>query len=306
MTPESLYTQILENVESGITEVTNFSNTGIAVNLAQAFANSGYAIYSEILNTKYEISNNLNTGRAYQQQDYINNALAFQYGYNLTQPNVPLPNGSFEPYYETIDENAKIIKQVSVNSVYDSDFVDSAGNQYFGNGRVNMNVATTDTNGYLIPLTSVQLSSFISYMTKNYGEMGMPLNIYSNSGNLLRFGSIQIEYFSNYSLSYVMDSVKKQVQNSILSSLYGGLSLKGSTFVVNLLEYYVTTKINQSASGESLQSVNFWNGQMNTPTKPTVWENFTNSVFLTSGYFNYDASLMDMLSDHNNYKRINK
>jgi len=94
---------------------------------------------------RQEVEERIAATRPHTRGWYREKALAFQKGYNLPQD---------KDYYDTIDDNAKIVKYASVRKLILS-----------GRGTLLIKVAKDD-NGNLVPLSATERYAFISYMDR--------------------------------------------------------------------------------------------------------------------------------------------
>jgi hypothetical protein len=289
----TLKNQGLENIQAGIPELNNSSNSSIYLKMLDTFSLVLTSAYNAIDGVRLLISENLANGRIYQRRYYESTALDFQYGDNLL---ISDAIDGYKPYYASINETNQIIKQSSVKeSFLTSQTID--GQTYLSNGSLTMNVASQDNTGALIPLTQLQLNSFNSYM-ENFKELGVPLNIYSNNGNLIRFSSIKILYNSNYDLSNIISETLSFVNQGVLPEYLGGIKTISGEFFIDRVMYYLDVNV------EGIISANFFGGQINVPTDPNVWNSFDIKTEMSSGYFNWDTTFITQIQDPSNYESV--
>lgn len=182
--------EITNRISAVIPALNNSSASSIATRMMQVFA---AVVDTTILNNNNSISAITNAARTLRvagRKYYIDTALAFQEGDNL----VMIDPASFKYGYATIDPTKQIIKQVAINTVQIS-------------GTIIMKVATQNVDGYNTPLTSVQLSSFASYM-QSMAPLGISMPISSPAASIVSATKLVIHYSNSYSLTTIQNTVK--------------------------------------------------------------------------------------------------
>jgi hypothetical protein len=248
----STYSTIISNINAGIPELDSKSVTSIFGKLAEAIAQVVDTTLAEQTNTK-SIITDVVTNQSYGHDDYYTKAaLAYQVGDDLSIDQY----GNF--YYATVNDQNKIITQAAFKAT----LVGLTTSMV-------LKVAATDAStGLLIPLTSLQLSDFNSYIG-NFEIPGLPLTIVSEIGNLLVFNAA-ITYNKTYNLTTLQSNVLTALTNFKKDFAFNGL------FFNYALENYLVTNVpgvtDVYLSGTTIDSISF---SGNTP--------------LDAGYFNYGA-----------------
>jgi hypothetical protein len=207
----------------------------------------------ELSNTETIISDAALNHRVLNQSYYVDIAKEYQEGVDLIEIDTTLHKLG----YAQIDTSKQIIKQASV-SIQDK--------------FITLNVATTDSNNNLIPLTPDQLSSFSSYF-ENFTAFGLPVNIKSEEADVIEIDSSQnlISYDSVISLDQLKQNISDKLdeieQNVIL----------GNT-------YYINDIVSQLMEVDGVINVYIGSVKITADSSTTTT---SNKINLVSGYFNF-------------------
>lgn len=207
----------------------------------------------ELSNTETIISDAALNHRVLNQSYYVDIAKKYQEGVDLIEIDTTLHKLG----YAQIDTSKQIIKQASV-SIQDN--------------FITLNVATTDSNNNLIPLTPDQLSSFSSYF-ENFTALGLPVNIKSEEADVIEIDSSQnlISYDSVISLDQLKQNISDKLdeieQNVIL----------GNT-------YYINDIVSQLMEVDGVINVYIGRVKITADSSTTTT---SNKIKLVSGYFNF-------------------
>jgi len=238
---------------------------------------------TEINNTESTITNILiSQYGGLKSAYYAANALAFQYGYNLSVNNAINP-ATGAPYlnliYTTIDTTAQVVKQAAFQQVRSGNSI-----QMF------LKIAGVDsTTNLLQPLSDVQFASFSSYMN-NFEAPGLPLNLVNLPGNILNFNAT-----ATYSAAYDLSTIQTNIAAALVafqtvnapSNFQTPFQFNGEFYTGQLQDYVVSTV-------PGMIDFYIYNTSLdNTP--------FAGSTDLSSGYFNYFTNIINNI----NYSPIN-
>ena len=207
----------------------------------------------ELLNTETIISDAALNQRVLNQSYYVDIAKGYQEGVDLIEIDTTLHKLG----YAQIDTSKQIIKQAAV-SIQDN--------------FITLNVATTDSNNNLIPLTPDQLYSFSSYF-ENFTAFGLSVNIKSEEADVIEIDSSQnlISYDSVISLDQLRQNISDKLdeieQNVIL----------GNT-------YYINDIVSQLMEVDGVINVYIGNVRV---TSGSSTKSTSNKISLVSGYFNF-------------------
>ena len=213
---------------------------------------------TEFGNSESSILGIINNQRYGKSGYYTAAALAFQYGDNLTQD----ANGN--PVYPVIDTTKQIISQAA--------FVELINE---GSSTLFLKVACLDTSGNTVALSIPQLAAFTSYFL-NFEIPGIPVTIISIAANVLNF-TAQASYYATYDLPTLQANI-----NAALTTFRQSFTFNGTFFSGDLQEYI---KSNVPGVRDFFLS--------NTLIDSTP---FNGSVTLTSGYFNYIATILSNIT----------
>ena len=202
----STLNDIQTNITKVVPELNNTSNSSILQRIIAVFANFVDIVKLEISNSSSIISNAAKTSKVSTRAFYIEKSLAFQYGDVLTI----IDQNSLAYGYATINETLQIIKQVNVKW-------DTTQNIII------VNVATANADGYLEALSSVQLSSFITYLY-NFIPLGVQFQITSATPSIFNCQTLFIRYSKLYNLTTIQENVSKTLM-SFQQALRGGSPL---------------------------------------------------------------------------------
>lgn len=207
----------------------------------------------ELSNTETIISDAALNHRVLNQSYYVDIAKEYQEGVDLIEIDTTLHKLG----YAQIDTSKQIIKQAAV-SIQDN--------------FITLNVATTDSNNNLIPLTPDQLSSFSSYF-ENFTAFGLSVNIKSEEADVIEIDSSQnlISYDSVISLDQLKQNISDKLdeieQNVIL----------GNT-------YYINDIVSQLMEVDGVINVYIGSVKITADSSTTTT---SNKINLASGYFNF-------------------
>jgi len=232
-----------------------FNNTSDAASneiLAQGVGDFTDNIETEMVNTKNAITNVVATQR-YGKAGYYNaKAKAFQLGDDL------IPTGDdLDPGYAVIDKTKQIVSQ----SAFEDD-----------DGALSLKVAKTNSlTGLLEQLTVDEKAAFDSYYV-NFEVPGLPISKISLPGNVFSFVAL-----CTFNAGYNLANLKINVQ-AALNSFAQTFDFNGVLYPDQLSDY-----VKQQVPGVIDFFIN--NTQLDGAA-------FVGSIKLTSGYFNYAASVV--------------
>lgn len=213
------------------------------------------------------------------QQNFGNGVITFNIGdtvvyYGSLGQWINQPVGvvnNFIPYYETVDPDQMIVKQAAfvVNRIEVPPIPPSVTPILYD--QCSLNVASADSNGFLIPLTNTQLSNFMAYMNE-FTIPGIPLQIFSVNPNPIQFLNMNCYYQANYS----QDFIATEVLNAFLA--YLKITTLGAVFRTNSLEQYIVNNV------KGVIDMSLFNAQILIEGN---WVGFQDAVTMPAGYFNY-------------------
>lgn len=192
----STFDDMKSAVSAACPELTNTSSASLWQRMLSAIYLMIDSLRREIRNTISLIKMWVVMGRYGTRGYYERTARAFQYGDNL------LLNDTYTPYYATIDTTKQIIAQAAAEEIVSTVTIDEQEYQF---ASVLLKVATS-SNGTLQPLSEEQLSAFTIYMS-NFTLLGIPLQIFSSSPDMLQFDSIKITLAPEYDESATSQQV---------------------------------------------------------------------------------------------------
>lgn len=229
----------------------NASMVGLGNKIAEAIGLVIDNTLTEIGNSETRITAAI-TSKNYGKASYYEAAAkAFQMGDDLL-----IDTDTQDYYYAVVDATKQIIAQASFKSI-------TSGNQ----ATLYLKIAAVDSvTGNLIPLTVPQLAAFTNYFV-NYELPGLPVNIISAAGNLLRY-TANATYYATYDFS----TLQTNLQNA-LTTFRQTFSFNGEFFAGDLQDY-----IKQNVPG--IRDFYVYNTTIDGVP-------FAGSQDLTSGYFNY-------------------
>jgi hypothetical protein len=245
------------------------SSASVVNKIADAIAPIIDNTINEITNSENVITDLLISQYGYGKTlYYTGNALAFQFGDNLTV-NTAINPVTGAPYlnmiYAVVDTTKQIIKQAAFQSI-------TAGNAV----QLFLKIATIDAlSGNLIPLTTQQLNAFTNYMV-NFEIPGLPLNIINLPGNILNFTAS-----CTYLAAYDLPTLQTNVANA-LTTFQDSFPFNGEFYSGDLQDYVkqqVPGVRDFYVYGTSLDGVPF-----------------SGSQSLPAGYFNYQTNILNNIS----------
>jgi hypothetical protein len=214
---------------------------------------------TEIDNTKAIIQDIIGGQRYGRGGNYVDRALAFQYGDDLIEN---IDTHDYE--YAIIDSTKQIIKQAAFQ------IDDSGGGQI-----LTLKVAAYDNTNKLRKLTTLEKSSFDGYFLQ-FEIPGLPIYKSSSDPNIFTF-SATITYYGTYD--------RNKVINGVISSLYtfrDSFKFNGTLFT-NDLEDYLKSNV------PGIRNVSLFNTAIDNTT-------YIESINLLAGYFDYVSNVSDFLT----------
>jgi hypothetical protein len=227
----------------------------IGRNVAIAIDNTN----SELKNTQTIIQNIIGGQRYGRSGNYVDRALAFQYGDDLIEDSI---THDFE--YVLIDPTKQIIKQAAFQ-------IDNSG----GGQILSLKVAAYDNTNKLRALTTEEKSSFDGYMIQ-FEIPGLPIYKSSVPPNILDF-TAAVTYLGTYD--------RNKVINGVISLLYtfrDTFKFNG-TLYTNDLEDYLKGNV------PGIRNVSLFNTKIDN----TI---YIESINLLSGYFDYIDSIANQIT----------
>lgn len=240
---------------------TNTSGTAIFNKIAQSIGMVIDETIQEMTNSEDNILQIITTQRYGKSGYYVAAAKAFQFGDDLTED----ANGN--PVYAVIstDPSVLIITQAAFEEV-----------ETGSNSELFLKVATLNSStGLLQALSGTQLAAFISYFL-NFEIPGLPITIVSSPPNQLSFNAI-CTYYATYDLSVLQTNLA-----TALNEFRDNFDFDGTLFIGDLQDY-----IKQNVPG--VRDFNVFNTTID-------GQAFQGSLTLTSGYFNYIATILNNIT----------
>jgi virulence-associated protein VapD len=234
----------------------NTSSTAIYNKIAQAVGTSEDNTLQEIANA-LNVINTVIANKNYGKSGYYQEkALAFQYGDSLSVDPVTQAY-----YYATINPANQIIAQAAFEST--------------GSGLYLKVAKLNSSTNLLEKLSGAELAAFMSYMLL-FEIPGLPLNIITADANILNFTTI-----ATYYAAYDLPTLQTNISNA--------LNAFRDSFLFNGVFYTTDLQAFMQINVPGLKS--FFMGSTMIDSAP-----FTGSISLTSGYFNYDASVLTSIT----------
>ncbi|MEG0899035.1 MAG: hypothetical protein RSF40_04910 [Oscillospiraceae bacterium] len=237
------------------------SNASIWERIADVFASVISIVRLEISNSENVISVTSRSIKVMGKQFYIDTALAFQYGDNLTI----VDDKTMRYGYASVDVSKQIIKQVAISNPQ--------------NGLVSIKVATSDGSN-VKKLNDTQLQSFTDYITA-YTPIGIRIETYSTNPAVINCSALYVHYDNSYSLA----TIKSEMQ-TVLRSFQ--LQLRGfSPLFVNDIERKI-----QSINGVRdayFNNISVMDASTSVPITPV-----DGVLDIPSGYFNFTSSIINL------------
>lgn len=253
---------IKANILAAVPELTSSTNSDLYLKIAEAVAVTVDSTLTELTNTMTVIDNSIVTQRYGKGQYYVEKALYYQEGDQLS-----IDSTTLALYYPTIDATKHLIQQASFQNIVDS-----------GLSNLVLKVAKKNTLlSTLEKLTDAELSAFNSYML-NFEIVGLPLNITSLDANILNFSAV-ITYYSSYDLTSIQNNITAAMNTFRDSFIFDG------TFYINDLESYLKTNVS------GIRNVSLSDTQISNDGGST-YVNFINKTLLSAGYFDYSNSVI--------------
>lgn len=262
-TMEQIIAQIFANLQ--ILGFNNVSAASIYGQIANTLGIIEFNTTQEINNSEAIITNILIGQQGLGKPTYYtSNALAFQYGDNVIVNTAinPVYDAPYLNYiYDPVDTTKQIVKQAAFGMV-------ASGN----NIQLFLKIATLNTTtGLLEPLSTPQLSAFSSYFLL-FEIPGLPINIINAAANILNFNWVAT-YYASYDLPTIQTGIATNFTNFATSFQFNG------EFFCGDLENYIKTNVpgirDFYLSGTTVDGVPF-----------------AGSTTLSSGYFNYYATIL--------------
>ena len=213
-------------------------------------------INTELSNTESIISDAALNHRTLNQSYYVDIAKAYQGGDDLIEIDTVL----HQLGYAQIDPSKQIIKQASV-SIQDN--------------FITLNVATTDSNNNLIPLTVDQLSSFSSYFN-NVFRKSVWLILKSEDADVIEIE--QSDNLISYDSVISLDQLKQNISNKLVE-------IEQNVILGNT--YYVNDIVSQLMEVDGVINVYIGNVKV---TSGSSTKSTSNKISLVSGYFNFNPN----------------
>lgn len=258
----SLIDTIWENIQRLIPSI-NTSNAGILRKIAEVVGTVLDIVRLEILRSEETISAAAKIARVTSEAWYVEKAYAYQQGDQVVVVN----EATQELGYATIDATKQIIKQASIGV--------TEGGLYY------INVATSDANNNVVPLTQDQLNAFGAYY-RNFWGIGAQIQAASNPPAVLSADKLYVRFDKSYNLDTIKNSINVglhdlQMQRRTTNTLY-----------INDIESYLSglTGIKDAYFSEIKVSQE---GSITTPQD--------GKIVLSPGYFNFNPNLYDFTNN---------
>lgn len=254
----SLIDTIWENVQRLIPSI-NTSNAGILRKIAEVVGTVLDIVRLEILRSEETISAAAKIARVTSEAWYVEKAYAYQQGDQVVVVN----EATQELGYATIDATKQIIKQASIGV--------TEGGLYY------INVATSDANNNVVPLTQDQLNAFGAYY-RNFWGIGAQIQAASNPPAVLSADKLYVRFDKSYNLDTIKNSINTglhdlQMQRRTTNVLY-----------INDIESYISGL-------NGIKDVYFSEVKVSQDGDSTTPQD--GKIVLNPGYFNFDPNLYD-------------
>lgn len=249
---------IIDNLRILMPEL-NTSATSIIGRIADVVGTVNDITRLEMLRSEQTIAQATRAARVTSASWYIQKALEYQEGDNLTVINP----ATQELGYETIDETKQIIKQASIGVT--------------GLGIFFLNVATADSDNNVVQLSQSQLDAFRAYFL-NFVAMGAQCSVMSNEVAVFECESLTIRYWNNYNL----DTIKQNI-NTVLHDIQ--VTRRDDMYL------YINEVEAQLQTIDGIRDAYFTGVKMH--YGDTYDEPDGGRVIVQPGYFNFDPAIYD-------------
>lgn len=254
----SLIDTIWENVQRLIPSI-NTSNAGILRKIAEVVGTVLDIVRLEILRSEQTIAAAAKIARVTSEAWYVEKAYAYQQGDQVVVVN----EATQELGYATIDATKQIIKQASIGV--------TEGRLYY------INVATSDANNNVVPLTQDQLNAFGAYY-RNFWGIGAQIQAASNPPAVLSADKLYVRFDKSYNLDAIKSSINTglhdlQMQRRTTNILY-----------INDIESYLSGL-------NGIKDAYFSEVKVSQDSGITTPQD--GKIVLNPGYFNFDPNLYD-------------
>lgn len=250
--------QILSNLQA--LGFDNPSDVALFKKVAEAAAGPIDTTLQEFANSENRILNTITIQRYGKSGYYQAVALAFQFGDDLVEDPV-----THDPVYAVIDTSKQIVAQAAFEEIKD-------GN----NSQLFLKVAALDTvTGNLVQLDPGQFAAFEAYFN-NFEVPGLPVTLINAVANILSFSSN-----ASYSPTYDLSGIQSNVSNALVK-FKQTFEFNGLLFVGDLQDYI-------KANVPGIRDFFVFNTSIDNVA-------FNGSISLTSGYFNFIATILDNIT----------
>lgn len=239
----------------------NTSLVGIFRRIVETIGSYIDIVRLEILRSEQTIAQSAPLARITSRNFFLNIAYQYQEG----DPLVVVDPATQWLGYNPVDPNKRIIKQASIGF-----------NQI---GNFGLNVATTDADGMIVPLTQEQLNDFREYYL-NYTPLGVQISISSQEPVVLTSTSLYITVYSGADIMAIHAALRQYMRDLQL------MSRERPIVFINELECYLKSQPGiHDATFSNLHGV--YEGADINPIP-------TGEIELPSGYFNIDPDFYNL------------
>lgn len=260
------FDNILGRINQGVPELDNTSVSSIWRRMAAVFSSVIDIVNLEMRRSQDIVEYAARNLRVMGKKFYIDTALAYQDG----DPVVVVDPDTLREGYSTIDPSKQIIKQVAVVTPE--------------TGQIVMKVATTDSDGKLIPLNTTQLQSFQSYI-RHFTPLGIEITVVSSEADTIDAARLYIRYNAEYSLTAIQTSL-----HDMLISFQTSFNPDVPLFVNDIEAAIRQIPGIRDAWFEGIQAIYNSAGSV-------IRVDPENGVLtLNAGYFNFDEDIYDWTS----------
>lgn len=265
----SVISIIWANLQTLIPDL-NTSNAGIIRKIVETVGAVMDIIRLEMLRSQQVIEEGTRAARITTEAFYIEKAYYYQEGHDL----VVINEATQEIGYVQDDPNAQIIKQAVIGET-------SVGVFY-------LNVATTDANNNIIPLTQTQLDAFRAYYP-NFVAFGAQCPIASPVAAIFSADNLYVRYLRTYNLDNVKASINTALHNiQIQKRTTKRLYVNEIETVLNNLPGVHDAYFNDPFTT--------FNGEREEPVD--------GAFSLNPGYFNFDPALYDFTKNKTIFEAV--
>lgn len=272
-TTQEIYDSLItiKDSDSNLDELNSTSSTALW-SLFLFIAAAGISFFEQIQDLFFDdLVYQKSTTSVYTQQWWVDRMINF-YQFSAIDPLIGIVqvNDNFNIFYETVDENARIVKFCSAT-------------QAEGNRQVTIKVAKDDGSGNPEVMTNDELLSAASFVER-VKSAGLLISTVSFPADELFF-DIDI-YFDG---QFVKSTTEDNVNNAIISYLES-LPFDGSVRLINLIDSI------QEVEGVIDVQINTAEIQPDGQTSPAIFDRI---AFTKAGYANYNPanSVVNMINN---------